>query len=156
MQRSFRLPRRINHTKRKGEIKLKAAGTYGVKKWDENVEDQVSPVMKMTRASVEYTMSGEFNGKSVVEYLMFYKYYDANDQHKSSAVYIGLMRFTGSVKGKEGSFAIEDHGTFENGEASSSLQIIAGSGMGELKNIQGTGRYSATHDGAHIELDYTL
>ena len=135
---------------------MKAAGTYGVKKWEENVYEQISSDMKMTKASVEYTMSGEFNGKAVVEYLMFYKYYNANDPHKSSAVYIGIMRFTGSVSGKEGSFAIEDHGTFENGIASSTLQIIAGSGMGELKNIQGTGRYSADHDGAHIELDYTL
>ena len=87
---------------------------------------------------------------------MFYKYYDANDQHKSSAVYIGIMRFTGSLQGKEGSFAMEDHGAFENGEAKSTLQIIADSGMGELKSIQGTGWYSANQNGANIELDYTL
>jgi hypothetical protein len=135
---------------------LKAKGTYGVKKWEENVYEQISSEMKMTKASVEYSMSGEINGKSVVEYLMFYKYYNASDQHKSSAIYIGIMRFTGSVQGKEGSFAIEDHGTFENGEANSTLQIITGSGMGELKSIQGTGRYSANQDGAQIELDYTL
>jgi hypothetical protein len=71
-------------------------------------------------------------------------------------MYTGIMRFTGNVNGKEGSFAIEDHGTFENGEASSTLQIISGSGMGELKGIQGTGRYSANQNGAQIELDYTL
>ncbi len=135
---------------------MKAKGTYGVKKWEENVYEQISAEMKMTKASVEYTMSGEINGKSLVEYLMFYKYYNANDQHKSSAIYIGIMRFIGSMLGKEGSFAIEDHGTFENGEANSTLQIIAGSGMGELKSIQGTGRYSANQDGAQIELNYTL
>ncbi|HEY9165501.1 MAG TPA: DUF3224 domain-containing protein [Candidatus Kryptonia bacterium] len=133
-----------------------AKGTYGVKKWEENVYEQISSEVKMTKASVEYSMSGEINGKSVVEYLMFYKYYNGNDQHKSSAVYIGIMRFIGSILGKEGSFAIEDHGTFENGAASSTLQIITGSGMGELKSIQGTGRYSANQDGAQIELDYTL
>ena len=52
------------------------------------------------------------------------------------------------MHGKEGSFVIEDHGTFENGEANSTLQIIVGSGLGELKSIQGSGRYSASHDGA--------
>ena len=101
-------------------------------------------------------MKGEINGLSTVEYLMYYKYYDVNDQHKSSAVYIGLLKFAGSIQGKEGSFVIEDHGTFEKGGASSTLQIITGSGMGELKNIHGTGRYSADKDGALIELDYTL
>jgi hypothetical protein len=85
---------------------------------------------------------------------MFYKYLDANDQHKSSAIYIGFMRFVGILQGKEGSFVIEDHGTFDNGAANSTLQIIAGSGMGELKGIQGSGRYSANQDGIQIELDY--
>ena len=64
----------------------------------------------MTKASVEYSMTGEIIGKTLVEYLMFYKYFDAKDQHKSSAMYIGLMRFVGSVQGKEGSFVMEDHG----------------------------------------------
>ena len=85
---------------------------------------------------------------------MFYKYSDANDQHKSSAIYIGFMRFVGTLQGKEGSFVIEDHDTFDNGAANSTLQIIAGSGMGELKGIQGSGRYSANQDGIQIELDY--
>lgn len=135
---------------------MKAKGTYAVKKWEENLYEQISTEMKMTKATVEYAISGQINGKALVEYLMFYKYFDANDQHKSSAIYIGLIRFIGNVQGKEGSFVIEDHGTFENGAASSTLQIIAGSGMGELKGIKGTGRYSATQDGAQIELDYNL
>ncbi len=133
---------------------MKAIGTYTVKKWEEKLYDQISSEMKMTKASVEYSMSGQIDGKAVVEYLMFYKYFDENDQHKSSATYIGLIRFVGKVQGKEGNFVIEDHGTFENGEASSTLQIIEGSGMGELKGIKGTGRYSANQEGAHFELDY--
>ena len=40
-----------------GEIKLKAKGTYGVKKWEENVYEQISSEMKMTKASVEYSMT---------------------------------------------------------------------------------------------------
>ncbi len=135
---------------------MKAKGTYAVKKWDENVYEQISSEMKITKATVEYSMSGQINGKAFVEYLMFYKYFDENDQHKSSAIYIGLIRFVGNVQGKEGSFVIEDHGTFKNGAASSALQIITGSGMGELKGIQGTGGYSATQDSAQIELDYNL
>jgi hypothetical protein len=135
---------------------MKAVGTYGVKKWEENAYEQISSDMKMTKASVEYSMTGEIIGKALVEYLMFYKYFDAKDQHKSSAMYIGLMRFVGSVQGKEGSFVMEDHGAFESGGASSTLHIVAGSGLGELKDIQGTGRYSANLNSIHIELDYNL
>jgi hypothetical protein len=135
---------------------MKAKGTYVVKKWEENAYEQISSEMKMTKASVEYSMSGDINGKALVEYLMFYKYFDAKDQHKSSATYIGLMRFVGIIHGKEGSFLMEDRGIFENGKASSALQIITGSGMGELKSLQGSGRYSANQDGIQIELDYNL
>lgn len=125
-------------------------------KWDENVSNQISHEMKTTKASVEYTLSGEINGQAVVEYLMFYKYFDSNDQHKSSATYLGLIRFIGTVHGKNGSFVIEDHGTFENGAANSILQILDSSGTGELKNIKGTGHYRANQNGTAFELDYTL
>jgi hypothetical protein len=135
---------------------MKVNGTYTVKKWEENPYEQISSEMKMTKASVEYLVSGKIVGNVLVEYLMFYNYFDQNDQHKSSAIYIGLMRFVGNMQGKEGSFVIEDHGTFENGLASSSLQIIAGSGMGEFKGIKGTGRYSANKNGTQIEFDYIL
>ena len=135
---------------------MKAKGTYTVKKWEENPYEQISSEMKMTKASVEYAISGEINGKALVEYLMLYKYFDAKDQHKSSAVYIGLIHFVGSIQGKNGSFVIEDHGTFENGNASSTLQMIAGSGMEELKGIHGTGCYCANQNGFQIELDYNM
>lgn len=135
---------------------MKAKGTYSVKIWDENPYDQISSEMKMTKASVEYSMKGEISGKALVEYLLFYKYFDANDQHKSAAAYTGLIRFVGAVQGKEGSFVMEDRGTFEHGTATSTLQIIAGSGLGDLKEIQGTASYHANQDGNQFELDYTL
>jgi hypothetical protein len=135
---------------------MKVRGSYKVKKWDENEYEQISPEMKMTKASVEYLISGEIEGTAYLEYLMFYKYFDINDVHRSSAVYVGLMRFEGRLQGREGSFIIEDRGTFDNGLASSSLQIISGSGSGELKGIKGTGHYAASKDKAQIEFDYLL
>ncbi len=135
---------------------MKAKSTYAVKKWEESPYEQISTENKMTRATVEYSIQGEINGEAMVEYLMFYRHFDEKDQHNSSAVYVGLIRFVGKVGGSDGSFVLEDRGTFENGEASSTLKIIAGSGTGELKSIQGTGRYSAAKDGAQIELEYDL
>ena len=135
---------------------MNASGTYKVKKWEENPYREISPEMKMTKASVEYSIEGEIEGSAALEYLMYYKYFNVDDMHKSSAVYIGLMRFEGKLNGKEGSFIIKDDGLFENGTAGSSLQIIAGSGLGELKNIKGTGQYSATAAGANIEFEYSL
>ena len=135
---------------------MKAKSTYSVKKWDENPYEQISTEKKMTRATVEYEIEGEMDGKALVEYLMFYKHFDEKDQHNSSAVYVGLIRFEGKVNGSAGSFVLEDSGAFEEGEATSTLKIIEGSGTGELKKIQGTGKYSATKDGVQLEIDYSL
>ncbi|MGE5683099.1 MAG: DUF3224 domain-containing protein [Bacillota bacterium] len=133
---------------------MTAKGTYSVKKWEENNYAEISREMKMSKASVVYNMSGEIEGIASVEYLLFYKYFDATDQHNSSAQYTGLIRFTGTINGLNGSFVMEDHGNFENGAAISSLRILQGSGQSELRNIQGKGSYSADKNGAVIELDY--
>lgn len=102
---------------------MKANGTFTVKKWDEKTDQEISPEMKTTKASVEYIFTGEAKGLASVEYLMFYKYFDSENQHKSSAVFIGLLKFSGRLAGKEGSFFVEERGTFENGGVNSMFNI---------------------------------
>ena len=135
---------------------MKAKGIYTVKKWNETTYDQISPLMKMTRASVEYAFSGEIVGSASVEYLMFYSHFDEKDQHGSSASYAGLIRFSGTLAGRQGSFVMKDEGTFEGGLAASALQICEGSGTGSLAGIAGTGMYRADKTGFQCEIDYTL
>jgi hypothetical protein len=65
---------------------------------------------------------------------------DAKDQHASSAVSIGLVRFDGKLNGKPGSFVMEDRGVFKSGTANSVLKIISHSGRGELKGISVSGK----------------
>ena len=85
---------------------------------------------------------------------MFYSHFDAQDQHKAAAEYVGLVRFNGAVGGKSGSFVMQDTGSFEQGTASSALQIVEHSGTGELKGIKGKGSYQANKEGFRFEVDY--
>ena len=135
---------------------MKATATYTPTKWDEKPYDQSSPPKRMTKASVEYTFIGQFEGQGQTEYVMFYKEYDEKDPHKSTAVYIGLTRMKGTLNGKSGSFVMEDHGTFEGGIAKSELTIIPGSGTERLIGITGSGKGSATQKGAQLNLNYKL
>ena len=135
---------------------MRATGTFSVKKWEENTYKEISPEMKMTKATVEYELSGEIEGRASVEYLMFYQHVDNTDQHKSSASYVGLFRLDGKISGKSGSVVMEDRGTFTAGTASSALQVVGGSGTGELKGIVGKGKYQAGQSGIHLELDYDI
>lgn len=133
---------------------MKATATFSVKKWEEKTLHQISPDKKTTKASVEYELQGDLQGKAAVEYLMFYSHADENDQHNSAATYIGLMRFEGKLDGRAGSFVMKDEGTFEGGSADSTLRILEGSGTGELECIKGTGMYRANKDGFQFELEY--
>ena len=135
---------------------MKAKGTYTVKKWEELCYQQLTPEQKMTKATVEYALTGEIEGKASVEYLMFYSYSDPKDQHKSSASYVGLIHFDGTVLGKSGSFVLEDNGTFESGAAKAALRIAKGSGTGQLVGIHGAGMYLANQEGCHIELEFNF
>jgi len=135
---------------------MKAKASYSVKKWEEVTYREIASDRKMTKASVLYEFTGDLQGIASVEYLMFYRHYDPEDQHKASASYVGLIHFEGTLLGKSGSFVFEDKGVFEGGSANSSLRIAEGSGTGSLKGIHGTGRYLANKDGFHLELDYLL
>jgi hypothetical protein len=135
---------------------MKAEGTYTVKKWEEASYQQIALDKKMTKASVEYNLSGEIEGKASVEYLMFYSHSDPKDQHKSSASYVGLIHFDGTLLGKSGSCVLEDKGAFEGGEAKSTLRIAKGSGTGQLEGIRGIGMYLANREGYHFELEYSF
>jgi hypothetical protein len=135
---------------------MKASATYKVEKWKEETWKDISPEVKMTKASVEFSFQGEIEGKTTVEYLMFYKYFNAKDQHKALAEYVGMMQFDGKLNGKSGSFALEDKGVFEAGAAQSTLKILEGSATNELKGIKGIAQYRADAAGNHFELDYDL
>ena len=135
---------------------MNARGIYTVKKWDEKAYDEMSQDARLSKASVEYQIKGEMEGKAIVEYLMFYSHFASDDQHNSAAIYTGLIRFDGSLKGRQGSFVLHDDGTFNAGTASSVLQVLPGSGTGDLQGITGTGNYRADKDGYLIELNYEL
>lgn len=89
-------------------------------------------------------------------YLMFYSAFDPEDMHKAHAVYVGQIRIVGSLKGKSGSFVVNDMGTFVDGVATSELSIIADSGTGELAGISGVGEYAADQKGCTWEMEVSL
>lgn len=135
---------------------MKARATYTVKAWEESTYKEISPEMKMTRASVEYGFNRDLQGTATAEYLMHYTHVDLSDQHNSTASYIGLIRFEGTLGGKAGSVVMKDDGTFAGGSADSRLEIMKGSGSDSLEGIAGTGSYRANRDGLVFELEYEV
>lgn len=135
---------------------MRLYGSYTPTKWDEKTIDVIEDRMKLTKATVELTFEGDIEGVAYVEYLMFYSSFDPEDMHKSQAQYVGQIRIVGKLKGKSGSFVVNDSGTFIGGVANSELSIIAGSGTDELSGITGVGEYAADQKGCTWEMEVSL
>lgn len=135
---------------------MKAKSEFSVAKWDEEKCGEPVAGMQVTRASVVYNVTGAINGTLNVEYLMHYTDVGADDQHNSVATYIGYLTFSGSIDGRSGAFALEDHGEYSSAGPVSKLTIKPGTGTEELTGISGTGCYSAGGEKMILELDYLL
>ena len=133
---------------------MKATSTTTPTTWNEKPYNELPSPMKMTKASVDFAFKGELEGKAQTEFLMFYSKSDETDQHKSTAFYIGLTRFIGTLAGRGGSFVMEERGTFGAGTANSVATIVTDSGTGQLKGIAGHAKSSATQQGSLFELEY--
>ncbi len=131
-------------------------GTYTVAGWEEVPYRPDENGMRFSRITAQFLFAGDIVATGHVEYLMFYSSFDPADMHKSAAQYVGQIRLVGQVKGKSGSFVLNDSGTFHAGVANSEVDIIVGSGTGELSTLIGLGSYLADKDGCRWELDIQL
>ena len=126
-----------------------ANARFAIESWHETPysEDQG---LKLSRANVTKTYTGDIEGEAQVEYLMMYR-------SDGSATFVGLERIVGRLAGKTGRFVLQRLGVFEGGLAKESYSVIAGSGSGELLGLKGHGNSAVGHGMEHpFTLDYEL
>lgn len=122
------------------------SGVLQITNWDESPYSESDDGSKQTHARIRQSYSGDIEGESEVQYLMSY-------QTPASAVFVGHETVTGEISGKSGSFVIQHNGTFENGVAKSTFQIVPNSGREDFAGIEGNGNFQSTGDG---QVSYTL
>lgn len=91
--------------------------------------------------------TGEMAGTSVVEAVMF------GLADGSTAAYVGVERFAGTVGGAKGSFVLTHRATIVGGEQVAELVILPGTGTDELEGITGTADLLPDHN---LTLHYEL
>ena len=102
------------------------------------------------RMSIDKTFKGELEAHSLGEMLSIMT------AVKGSAGYVAIEQVTGMLNGKTGSFALQHYGRMQGTENSLILQVVPGSGTGELANLSGE-MTIAIVDGVHkYEFDYLL
>jgi hypothetical protein len=79
------------------------------------------------------------------------------DEAQSSGAYVAIERVTGTLDGRTGAFALRHSGTMRAGAPSLEIDVVPGSGSGELAGLTGTMTIEIAADGKHsYTLDYTL
>jgi len=77
----------------------------------------------------------------------------AGDPKSGNAGYVAVEQVTGTLEGHSGSFALQHAGTMHGGSFKLTVEVVPGSGTGELAGIGGTltiiiaaGKHSYTFD----------
>ena len=122
-------------------MKTTAKARFAITTWDEKPLSEDGG-LKLTRASVAKTFTGDIEGEGHVEYLMMYR-------ADNSATFVGLERVVGRIGGKAGTFVLQRIGTFENGQAKESYSVVPGSGTGDLLGLEGGGESVVGHGMEH-------
>lgn len=129
---------------------MNAKGPFEVKLVPQPTTEAAREVAHLQRLSLDKVFRGALEGTSAGEMLAT----RTPDGH--SGGYVALERFTGTLDGKRGTFALQHSSTMHEGTQSQSIQVVPGSGTDELAGLRGNMEVHIEH-GAHVyDLRYDL
>ena len=109
-----------------------------------------APAEGLGRFSINKEIHGELEATTKGE--MF----TGGDPKQGMAGYVAIEVVTGTLGGKQGSFALQHFATMDGSGPKMQVAIVPGSGTGELTGIEGTFTIKIENGGHDYELEYRL
>jgi hypothetical protein len=109
-----------------------------------------APADGLARFSLDKQVHGDLEGTSKGEMI------SGGDPKQGVAGYVAMEVFTGTLAGKHGSFALQHSATMNGSDRKMDIQVVPGSGTGELKGIAGTFTITFPNGGHAYDFEYTL
>ena len=110
---------------------MRASGTFEVKLAPVG-NDSTPEGPNLGRMSIDKTFQGDISGVSKGEMITA-----AGITVKESAAYSAVERVTGTLHGKQGSFALQHTGIMDRGRPSLTITVVPDSGTAELTGLTG-------------------
>ena len=126
-----------------------AASAIEMKRWEERPFAESEGTPKLACADGSDLYHGAIEGEAAFEYLMLYR-----DDGLTS--YVGLERVVGRLGGRQGSFVLQVIGAHQEGLVEASIEVVSGSGTGELRGLSGSGAIRWQTDQGTVTLDYDI
>ena len=129
---------------------MQVRGEFDVKVTPMQADNPPAQAAGLARLSLDKQYHGALQGSGQGEML-------AGGDGKQNGAYVAVEKFDGQLDGRHGSFMLVHHALMDGGVPRDwMVQIIPGSGSGELVGISGRLRIEIS-DGKHeYELDYAL
>jgi hypothetical protein len=107
--------------------------------WDESPVEEFGDGSKLTRAQVRLSGWEEGLASGSAGMLAYYR-------PDGTSSYVTVMRLTGILAGRAGSFVLRGEGAFDGSTASGRMTVVPDSGTGGLAGISGTCESVSTHE----------
>jgi hypothetical protein len=125
-----------------------AAGPFDVKV---TPQDDKSDDPLLGRMTLDKQYHGDLEGVSKGQMLT------GMTNVKGSAGYVAIEKFTGTLRGRTGSFVLQHSATMTRGSPQLSITVVPDSGTGQLAGIAGKMAINIADGGKHsYEFEYTL
>jgi hypothetical protein len=108
------------------------------------------PGLKVARFAFDKQWKGDLEGTSKGEMLA------TNSGDKGSGGYVAVEQIEGRLNGRSGSFAVVHKGTMEAGAFDLLVEIVPGSGTGQLAGLSGRIKIAIAGGKHSYEMDYAL
>jgi len=109
-----------------------------------------APAEGLARYSIDKEIHGDLEATTKGEM------YAGGDYSKGAAGYVAIEMVTGTLGGKHGSFALQHFATMDASGLKMNVQVVPGSGTGELVGIAGTFTITIAGGVHSYDLEYTL
>ena len=126
-----------------------AQGTFEVKTAP-LPSDEATAATSIGRYSLDKVYRGDLEAVSAGEML------GAGNPATGTAGYVAIEQVSGTLKGRNGSFALQHFGTMDGGKFEMNVRVVPGSGGGQLEGIAGTLTITIAGGQHSYAFEYTL
>ncbi|MFE1247099.1 DUF3224 domain-containing protein [Streptomyces sp. NPDC058735] len=126
-------------------------GHFTFADWQERViAPDEDTIPRLAHATVRNTFTGGIEATATTcEYSIVYVTAETGS-------FSGMELLTGRLDGREGSFAVEERGRFdEDGTVHCAFEVVPGSGTGQLTGLKGEGAFTARHGEPSVAYRFT-
>ncbi|MFD0122173.1 DUF3224 domain-containing protein [Streptomyces virginiae] len=118
---------------------VETGGRFTFANWQESPVGAADAVPRLAHAHVNNAFTGGIAAaETACDYTIAYT-------GENLGSYSGMELLSGGLDGREGSFVLEERGTFDAGGTVCRFEVVPGSGTGDLVGLTGSGGFTYRH-----------